>query len=392
MVMILLMGCDMRNIIDPTIEIPNDNGKGDPVPFVNGKREIHRVYTPILSPLLNKDGFFGIVLLSDGTVWSWGYNRHGQLGTGDRNDRNYFAPVVKKPEEGTHTYDEPLANIVDIAVGGYSVLALSQNNELYGWGKDHSTMADLLFVPKVNITSIARGNGFSLLLSEEGKVYAWGKNSSGQLGAGDYIERELPYEITGLRSETIVSIHAGSSFALARTEDGRLYAWGYNGRGVVEDRSVVTHPYPVQIMWDDPATDDESIHPLSGVKELDVGSNFVVALLDTGMVVGWGRNDLGQLDEQGDSILWYPVPLVEDRSIQNLAAGEDYFFVLRGDNKLQSWKNRHDADSGYVLGIPDPIIDFKTGGFSTLILTEKRELYILSGDFAEIVEKIPLHF
>ena len=67
----------------------------------------------------------GLVLLDDGTLWSTGYNGYGQLGHGDTTTRNSFSQI------------QHAATFIDIATGDGrypAVAAITDNNELYGWG------------------------------------------------------------------------------------------------------------------------------------------------------------------------------------------------------------------------------------------------------------------
>lgn len=80
---------------------------------------------------------------SDGTVWCWGKNKHGQLGDGTTVDRASPVKVVD------------LANAVDISTGPYHTCAL-------------------------------RGDG---------KALCWGKNRHGQLGDGSTDESTIPTEV-----------------------------------------------------------------------------------------------------------------------------------------------------------------------------------------------------
>ena len=85
-------------------------------------------------------------LASDGTVYSWGDNTHGQLGNGTNTDSNI--PVAVK------TTGTPM---------------------------DGKT-----------IVQVAAGAPYSLALASDGTIYSWGNNSKGQLGNGTTINYTVP--------------------------------------------------------------------------------------------------------------------------------------------------------------------------------------------------------
>ena len=85
-------------------------------------------------------------LASDGTVYSWGDNTHGQLGNGTT--INYTVPVAVK------TTGTPM---------------------------DGKT-----------IVQVAAGAPYSLALASDGTIYSWGNNSKGQLGNGTTINYTVP--------------------------------------------------------------------------------------------------------------------------------------------------------------------------------------------------------
>jgi len=69
--------------------------------------------------------FFSLALGNSGRVYAWGWNRHGQLGLGDREDRRRPEPI---PD---------LARVRAIAAGQTHAAALA-SNALYAWGSNAS--------------------------------------------------------------------------------------------------------------------------------------------------------------------------------------------------------------------------------------------------------------
>jgi len=59
------------------------------------------------------------------------------------------------------------------------------------------------------ISSVACGWQHSLALTPSGFVFAWGLNVHGQLGVGNFEDRNTPSEVKSLQSEIVTQISAG---------------------------------------------------------------------------------------------------------------------------------------------------------------------------------------
>ncbi|MCT4565099.1 MAG: hypothetical protein N4A68_12415 [Maledivibacter sp.] len=124
-----------------------------------------------------------IALREDGTVWTWGDNRNGQLGDGTTIDRS--SPIRVKN----------LSEVKAIAVGaGGHCIALREDGTVWTWGDNREgqlgdeTMTHRSVPVKVRglseIKEVAGGWKHSIALREDGTVWTWGNNNYGQLGDG----------------------------------------------------------------------------------------------------------------------------------------------------------------------------------------------------------------
>ncbi|KHJ41341.1 regulator of condensation [Trichuris suis] len=131
-------------------------------------------------------GGYAFVMLLDsaGRVYSFGCGTRGELGHGSLESRT--EPSV------LHYFDS--TTIVDIAVGGWHTLALTDAGTVYAWGWNESGQLGLNQKEKVVDTpvavpipeeyravAIACGGRHSLILAEGNNLFAFGWNDYGQL-------------------------------------------------------------------------------------------------------------------------------------------------------------------------------------------------------------------
>ncbi len=129
-------------------------------------------------------------LLSDGKYFDWGYDADGQLGDGFVG-RSSDVPVrVELPARVTQ-----VAEGGSIWVNGQTLVMLS-NGSLWAWGADfHGQLGNgttgmqaspVRFYPPAGVTYeiLATGSATSYAVSATGQVYAWGVSFAGQVGDG----------------------------------------------------------------------------------------------------------------------------------------------------------------------------------------------------------------
>ncbi|MFD0676951.1 MULTISPECIES: RCC1 domain-containing protein [unclassified Paenibacillus] len=189
---------------------------------------------------------------SDGTVWTWGANDHGQLGY-DTSGADQTSPrqVTGLP-----------SNIVSIAAGG-------------------------------NPETGAASSAFTLAIDANGYIYSWGSNEKGQLGDGTTFSRLTFARVkTSGGTDLVVpngKLSAGFDYAgVLDPISGKAWIWGDNQFGQLSNQDTGNKSlFPV------PVKTNQSTE-LSGITELSLGGRHGLALKD-GIVYSWGSNDRGQL-------------------------------------------------------------------------------------------------
>lgn len=156
-------------------------------------------------------------LKTGGTMWAWGDGSYGQMGNGTYDYAN-SSPI----QVGSET------DWTAISAGYYHVLAI-RGGKLFAWGYNWygqlgiGTAPDGSYSSPVQVgsesdwTHIATGSMTSFGLRNDGRLFAWGYNGSCQeLGLGDCVDRSSPVQIGSLGDwKDWLSICAGNGFAFA---------------------------------------------------------------------------------------------------------------------------------------------------------------------------------
>ncbi len=242
---------------------------------------------------------FSLALTADGKLFAWGSNGDGQIGDGTGpSAEGKLTPVAVLTDGGLGG-----KTIVAIAAGSSHSLALTSDGELFAWGGsgngqrgDGTRGGGSPFPGPVNaygalagrrIVAIAAARAHSLALTADGQVFAWGDNDSGQLGDGTETDRTSPAQVimTGaLAGKTVTAIAAGQVHSFALTSDGKLFAWGANGRGNLGDGTTTNRHSPVAVRMDGPLGDKiiASVFTASGG---DPGREHSLALTSDGLLL-----------------------------------------------------------------------------------------------------------
>lgn len=318
---------------------------------------------------------FGLGLLADGRVMSWGYNSVGELGDGTTT-----LNAVPTPVPG-------VTDAVAIAAGTTHSMALLGDGTILAWGENTSGQLGApntgpetcgtagcsrvpLKVPGVsNAIAIAAYGRHSMALLADGSVLAWGENEHGEQGDGVGTSAgcecvPTPTPVPGITGA--VAIAAGAHTGAALLADGTVRNWGSNlvgslGTGTPSPAAGCACLGPVS-----PAG-------LAGVKQLSGGGSHTLALLNDGSVVGWGFNRDGQLgigSESGAPCFCVPAPtavLGGPVDLQEVDTGEQHSAALKSDGTVMAWGAN---DSGEVgagplnVNVPSPTPIPGVGGAS----------------------------
>ena len=288
----------------------------------------------IPSPVIMRDslwinvlagGAYTSAIKSDGTLWSWGSNREGQLGDGSRND----SPVPVQEYSNSTDWSS-------VSLGHYHTSAIKSDGTLWSWGNDtygqlgdNSTIDSLVPVREysnsTDWSSVDAGFYYTSAIKSDGTLWSWGRNESGQLGDGSTIDSAVPVPEVR-RSTDWSSVAAGQRHTAAIKSDGTLWSWGSNGYGQLGDGSNNDSLVPVQ--------EDSNSTEWSSV---GAGYYHTSAIKSDGTLWSWGWNGYGQL---GSNSIGGLVPIQEySNSTDWSSVGVGYFHTaaIKSDGTLWSW-------------------------------------------------------
>ena len=333
---------------------------------------------------------FTLALKADGTVWTWGYNGYGQLGLGDNSNR--YRPTQINIE-----------NVVDIAAGNNHALLVTADGKVYSFGSNSygqlgrtgNTYTPQEIPNLENIEKVSAGNYHSMAIDKEGNVYTWGYNQNGQLGDGTRISNSIP---TKIKLTNITKIATKNNTSAAIDGDGNLYTWGYNSYGqqgisidniytprkvptleqiidiAVENNTIIVLDKKGEVLssgyntygnlgnnatqtrksfdkviekyetittgeGEEETTTTTPVY-LSGIKSIEAGNEYAVAIKEDGTAISWGYNGYSQSSNGTTTNNLLPVDLKYGKDkenidkIINVSAGEGTIVVVREDGKV----------------------------------------------------------
>ena len=205
-------------------QLGNGTTAGSPVPVkVAGLSQVTGISAGYDSSMATRTN--GISAIT--SVWTWGGNDFGQLGDGTLTshstpERVTGLPVYSPASPLRRVHRAPGRRIS--ATGGFATV-LGTDGTVWAWGDDSagqlgSARSSIPVTRPVNtigagsgITQLSAGDFHVLALKSNGSVLAWGSNGSGQLGNGTTTDPAGAVQVTGLTNATQVA--AGGRFSLA---------------------------------------------------------------------------------------------------------------------------------------------------------------------------------
>jgi alpha-tubulin suppressor-like RCC1 family protein len=163
-----------------------------------------------------------LALAKEGTVYSWGENRYGELGDGTTINR--LTPVVVRG----------VTNAIAVAAAYDFSVALLADGTVMTWGRgsgalgrpgiteDGSNPIPALVPRAAGVTAISAGAQHVLALTGTGQVLAWGEQNAGQVGPANAPTVAGPVPTIA----DVRFVHATGLTSFAVLADGTIMVWG----------------------------------------------------------------------------------------------------------------------------------------------------------------------
>jgi hypothetical protein len=195
----------------------------------------------------------GTAVLADGSVRVWGEDHEGQVGNGTTVDEP--PPLCLCVAAMTSVLP---GRVQQIAAGSYHNVAVLGGGSLQSWGYNvHGELGNGTMTPAEGceciptpggvsgisgVQTLSAGYQHTVALLGDGTVRAWGENHFGQVGDGTETDRDLPTPVSGLGGVSDVGTGEATSYALVGPAHTLTVALVGAGAGVVGGPAGIVCP------------------------------------------------------------------------------------------------------------------------------------------------------
>ncbi|MDD2628404.1 MAG: hypothetical protein PHR25_01650 [Clostridia bacterium] len=195
-------------------------------------------------------------------------------------------------------------------------------------------------VAKRDVKQIYVGESYIIVLMNDGTAKACGNNMFGNLLDGTKTQRTIPVSLrdaSGPLSD-IKEIAIGHHHSFAIMNNGIVKGWGLNDCGQIGNGETAGVDYALSSPVD--------ITGISGVKQMALGQYHTAALTKDGVVWTWGHNNYGQLGDNTTINKKIPVKLPALTGVKQIAAGNSFTAVLMNDGTVKTWGQNSNGQLG----------------------------------------------
>ncbi len=260
--------------------------------------------TPSAAVAVRAGATFGLVLKSDGTLWSFGRNDAGQLGDSTFTARSFLQVQVA-------------SGVSRIAAGQAHALFLTTDGTLWGLGANAQGQLGVSGAGNrtspvqiaTGVMEMTAGDEHTLLVKTDGSLWGVGRNTSGQLGDGTTSSRAT----LGKIADGVALAAAGGSHSLYLKTDGTLWSMGANSDGQLGDGTTTSRTAPVMVAQE--------------VTRAAAGRWHSLLVKADRTAWSMGRNTRGQLGDGSRVNSTVPVPV--STQVVEVGAGAEHSLLLR---------------------------------------------------------------
>jgi alpha-tubulin suppressor-like RCC1 family protein len=231
---------------------------------------------------------------------------------------------------------------IHVAAGGGHTCGIRMGNTVWCWGDNQSGQLGTgptgnqdrpqqITYPTTRWASITAGYSHTCATRTGGTLWCWGANNYGQLGTGTTNGVSWPHQVTIPASTGWASVTAGWSYTCATRSDGTLWCWGANDYGQL-GVGIPGGSYLLPQQVTTPAA--------TGWASVTGGGDHTCATRSGGTVWCWGSNSVGQLGDAGppgDEVQPQQVTVPASTGWASVTAGEAHTCATRTDGTLWCW-------------------------------------------------------
>jgi alpha-tubulin suppressor-like RCC1 family protein len=334
-------------------------------------------------------------LLNNFSVFCWGDNSRGQLGTKNNSSSNTPTKVELPPTSSgdpiqfSRIFASRGADRDTDGMGG--TCAITNTKKVYCWGDnshgqigDYTYRASLLpnqVLDLANADSLAMGKSSNCAIvlnsDDTGKeIRCWGAQNTEELGLDEIGPGSRPMIIDG--SEEYIPAIALSTggegliaqgFSCALLQNQTVSCWGHNSRGQLGNGTTYNRSNPTPV-------------GLTDVTALSSGTAHSCAI-SAGTVYCWGANESYQLGSKSSINVPYeaaPIAVPGLSDATSIAAGMDHTCAIISDREIWCWGKGYKGLQK-IAGLPNIRPSFITSGsgYSCAIL-ESEKAYCWGGN------------
>ncbi len=184
-----------------------------------------------------------LAVKTDGTLWAWGSNTCGRLGDNTTTSRS--SPVTTAGGG---------AGWSQVAAGCTWSMALKNEGTLWTWGDNtcgvlgtnnttNRSSPGTIFGGGANWCFISAGLKHNVAVKTDGTLWSWGLNTCGRLGDNTTTNRSSPVTPSGGGTDWYQA-SAGSDSTVALKINNTLWTWGSNVCGALGDGTITNRSSP----------------------------------------------------------------------------------------------------------------------------------------------------
>jgi alpha-tubulin suppressor-like RCC1 family protein len=232
---------------------------------------------------VSSGGSYTAAIKTDGTLWTWGLGNNGRLGTNDTTQRS--TPVTTFAG-GT--------NWKQISLGYSHAAAIKTDGTLWTWGSNsrgqlgtndttQRSTPVTTFSGGTDWKQVSSGQDHTAAIKTDGTLWTWGYGNLGRLGNAQITDRSTPVT-TFAGGTNWKQVSSSSQHTAAIKTDGTLWTWGSGGNGRLGNANTTNRSTPVTTFAGG-----------TNWKQVSFGNFHAAAIKTDGTLWTWGAGSFGRL-------------------------------------------------------------------------------------------------